>query len=101
MPKELFIINLTYKKDIAAIDELMKVHVTYLRKYYKLNKFIVSGRQVPRKGGIILCYAGSVKEVESIVEEDPFVQQGAATYKIITFNASMSSSNFKLLLDEL
>lgn len=101
MAKELFLIILTYKKDVSEIDDLMPVHVTYLKKYYKLNKFIVSGRQVPRKGGIILCYADDLTEVNGIVAEDPFIENGAATYKIIRFRASMSSSNFKALLDKI
>jgi uncharacterized protein YciI len=83
------------------MDRLMKVHVAYLKKYYKLNKFIVSGRQVPRKGGIILCYADDLKEVKTIMNEDPFYINQAARYKIIPFLASMCSGNFKLVLNGL
>lgn len=100
MSKQLYIIQLTYIKDLEVIDRLMKIHVAYLKKYYKLNKFIVSGRQVPRKGGIILCCAGTIKEVKSIIAEDPFLIQGAAKYKIIPFLSGMYSKNFgEVLID--
>ncbi len=101
MPKQLFLVQLTYVKDLDEIDNLMKVHVAYLKKYYKLNKFIVSGRQVPRKGGIIICYASSIKEVKTIIDEDPFLVHAAARYKIIPFLASMYSKNFGSLLNDL
>ena len=101
MSKQLYIIQLTYIKDIEEIDDLMKIHVVYLKKYYKLNKFIVSGRQVPRKGGIILCYAETPEEVKSIIEEDPFMIHAAAKYKIIPFLSSMYSKNFGASLNDL
>ena len=101
MAKQLFLIILTYNSDLTAIDDLMKSHVTYLKKYYKLKKFIVSGRQIPRTGGVILCTAANLKEVETIVKEDPFVNKKAADYKIINFRPSMSSAEFTTLLDGL
>ena len=101
MSKQLFLIQLTYIKELEEIDNLMKIHVAYLKKYYKLNKFIVSGRQLPRKGGIILCYAETLKEVKIIIDEDPFMVHGAAKYKIIPFLASMYSKNFGAVLNDL
>ncbi len=101
MSKQLFLIQLTYIKELDEIDNLMKIHVAYLKKYYKLNKFIVSGRQVPRKGGIILCYADTLKEVKTIIDEDPFMTHAAARYKITAFLASMYSKNFGSVLNGL
>lgn len=79
----------------------MKPHVSYLKKYYKINKFIFSGRQIPRTGGIILCSAKDLKEVEEIIDEDPFITNMLARYEIIPFQASMYSENFKSVLDHL
>lgn len=101
MSKQLFLIQLTYIKELDEIDNLMKIHVAYLKKYYKLNKFIVSGRQVPRKGGIILCYADTLNEVKTIINEDPFMIHSAARYKIIPFLTSMYSKSFGSVLNSL
>ncbi len=101
MSKQLFLIQLTYIKELDEIDNLMKLHVAYLKKYYKLNKFIFSGRQVPRKGGVILCYADSVKDIKTIIEEDPFKIYAAARFKIIPFLASMYSKDFGAVLNKL
>ncbi len=101
MSKQLFLIVLSYKKDLAEIDALMKTHVAYLKKYYKLKKFIVSGRQIPRTGGIIVCAAADFNEVEAIVKEDPFIKKKAAEYSITQFLASMCSADFTSLLNAL
>lgn len=101
MKNHLYLVKLTYTKDLTFIDNLMKPHVDFLKKYYKLNKFIFSGRQIPRTGGIILCSADTREEVEDILREDPFVNSGAANYEIITFQASMYSGKFKSVLEHL
>lgn len=55
----MFIINLNYIVPLEKIDAHMTEHVKFLQKYYKLNKFVASGRKVPRTGGIILALARS------------------------------------------
>ena len=32
----------------------MKAHVAFLNKHYASGRFVVSGRKVPREGGIII-----------------------------------------------
>ena len=51
----MFVIELTYKVDLAEIDARMAAHVIFLKKYYASGNFLVSGRKVPRDGGIILA----------------------------------------------
>ena len=51
----MFVIELVYKAPLAAIDAQMKPHVAFLNKYYALGHFLVSGRKIPRDGGIILA----------------------------------------------
>jgi uncharacterized protein YciI len=51
----MFVIELIYKVDLAEIDAHMRAHVKFLKKYYASGNFLVSGRKVPRDGGIILA----------------------------------------------
>ncbi len=53
----MFIIDLNYIVALDALDAHMVDHMKYLRKYYKQNIFVASGRKVPRSGGIILALA--------------------------------------------
>ena len=51
----MFVIELIYKVDLAEIDAHMAAHVKFLKKYYAAGHFLVSGRKIPRDGGIILA----------------------------------------------
>ncbi|HZY79311.1 MAG TPA: YciI family protein [Cyclobacteriaceae bacterium] len=94
----MFVVNLNYIAPLEQIDANMGDHMKFLRKYYKLNAFIASGRKVPRTGGIILVLAKSKEEVEKIINEDPFINRKLAEYSIIEFNASQVHPSLKELI---
>lgn len=81
----MYIIDLTYIVPLDQLDAHMTDHVKYLHKYYKQNKFVASGRKVPRTGGIILCLAASKEEVDQIISEDPFYIHKLADFKVTEF----------------
>ena len=75
----------------------MKQHVQFLDKYYRSKHFIVSGRKIPRDGGIIIANASNKKEIEKIIKEDPFYKHKLAAFRIIEFNASQKAENINEL----
>jgi uncharacterized protein YciI len=89
----MFVIELIYKADLAAIDAHMKAHVAFLRKHYEAGRFLVSGRKIPRDGGIILALAESRAQIEAIVREDPFCVHGLAEFRVIEFRASQRADD--------
>jgi uncharacterized protein YciI len=91
----MFVIELIYKVDLKKIDAHMKAHVAFLQKYYASGHFVVSGRKIPRDGGIILAVGGSREEVETIANEDPFVREGLAEVRIIEFRASQRADDIQ------
>jgi uncharacterized protein YciI len=91
----MFVIELVYKAALAAIDAHMAAHVTFLKKYYAAGNFLVSGRKVPRDGGIILAVGKTRQQIETIVKEDPFYEHGLAEFRIIEFRASQRASDIQ------
>jgi uncharacterized protein YciI len=91
----MFVVDLNYIAPLETIDAMMSDHMKFLRKYYKLNAFIASGRKVPRTGGIILALANSIGEVEKIINEDPFIKNKFAEYKITEFRTSQVHPDLK------
>ena len=84
----MFVIELIYKVPLGDIDAHMAAHVAFLQKYYASGHFVVSGRKIPRDGGIIIAVGGSRRKIEQIVAEDPFHALGLADFRIIQFRAS-------------
>src|SRR5919199_2579687 len=95
----MFVIELTYHAPLADIDANMRAHVVYLNKYYDAGHFLISGRKIPRDGGIIIAVAGSQDQIEAIVREDPFVARGLADYRIIQFRASQHAADIQTRLE--
>lgn len=94
----MFIIDLSYIVPLEHLDTYMADHVKFLKKYYKLNVFVASGRKVPRTGGIILALANSKEEVENIIKEDPFYSHNLAEFSITEFLTSQYHPELKKLL---
>ncbi|HEY7056697.1 MAG TPA: YciI family protein [Vicinamibacterales bacterium] len=95
----MFVVELIYKVDLAEIDAHMKAHVRFLQKYYAAGKFLVSGRKIPRDGGIILAVGKDRQEIETIVREDPFYARGLADFRIIEFRASQRADDIQKRID--
>ena len=88
----MFIIELTYTASLDEIDAHMAAHVRFLKKYYASGHFLVSGRKIPRDGGIIIAVTDDRDEIEAIVKEDPFCAHGLADVRIIQFRASQAAA---------
>lgn len=84
--------------DLARIDAHMTPHVQFLNKHYASGHFVVSGRKIPRDGGIIVAVANSREELETIVRADPFVARGLADFRIIEFRASQRADDVNALI---
>jgi uncharacterized protein YciI len=91
----MFVIELTYKARLTEIDAHMAAHVVFLKKYYASGNFLVSGRKIPRDGGIIVAVGKSRQHIEAIVNEDPFYEHGLADFRIIEFRASQRADDIQ------
>jgi uncharacterized protein YciI len=89
----MFVIELIYKAELREIDARLRAHMAFLKKHYASGKFLVSGRKIPRDGGIILALGTSRDEIEAIVKDDPFVKQGLADFRVIEFRASQRADD--------
>ena len=79
----MFVIELIYKADLEEIDAQMRSHMAYLNKHYEAGTFVVSGRKIPRDGGVILAVGKTRAEIEAIAKEDPFFKNGLAEFRVI------------------
>jgi uncharacterized protein YciI len=89
----MFVVELIYKAPLQRIDAAMPAHIKYLKKHYADGHFLVSGRKVPREGGVILACAETRAQLEGIIKADPFVEKGLADFRIIEFRASQRADD--------
>jgi uncharacterized protein YciI len=95
----MFVVELIYKADLEEIDAQMRAHMAFLKRHYSAGTFLVSGRKVPRDGGIILAAGKTRAEIEAIMREDPFCKNGLADFRVIEFRASQRAADFPKRVD--
>lgn len=95
----MFVVLLKYEKPLPEIDRLMSEHVTFLEECFRAGVFLAAGRRVPREGGVILAVAPTREDLDEIMSHDPFVREGAATYEIVEFRASLHHEALKPFAD--
>jgi uncharacterized protein YciI len=91
----LFVVELRYKAPLDRIDAHMKAHVSFLKKHYAAGRFLISGRKIPRDGGIIIATGTDRAGVEAIMREDPFCAHGLADVRILEFRASQHAEDLQ------
>jgi uncharacterized protein YciI len=96
----MFVVELIYKVDLGEIDAHMRAHMAFLKKHYAAGRFLVSGRKIPRDGGIILALSASRDEIESIMKEDPFCKNGLADFRVIEFRASQRAADIPQRIED-
>ena len=96
----MFIILLTYKKPLEEVDNHAARHIAFLDKFFAQQKFIVSGRQNPRTGGVIIAANVTRLELEHIIKEDPFYEHDLAEYDIKEFKPVKYQEAFKPFVTE-
>jgi uncharacterized protein YciI len=95
----MFVIELSYKVDLVEIDAHMAAHVAFLEQHYLAGTFLVSGRKIPRDGGIIIAAGKSRSELEEIMRQDPFCRLGLADARVVEFQASQRAADIQARID--
>lgn len=81
----MFAVILTYKQSMSVVEAHTAAHRTFLDRYYAQGVFLLSGRQNPPQGGVILAKTDSKAQLQAILAEDPFHTEGVADYAIYEF----------------
>ena len=95
----MYIVNLTYKVSLEAVDKYLDNHVEYLNEQYQLGNFHASGRKVPRTGGIILSKMSDKNELLKIIAKDPFKINDLADYEITEFIPTKTCEELEFLTE--
>jgi uncharacterized protein YciI len=93
-----FVLIVNYTAPLERIDELRPRHVAYLQRHYADGTFLVSGRQRPPAGGVIVARDADRVEIERIAATDPYVTEGAAEYTIVEFGPTMAADSVRAVL---
>lgn len=82
----MFVVIIHYTKPLEEVDRHRPAHKAFLAEGYARGLFIVSGRQDPPEGGILLVKEMPREELEAFLQEDGYARAGVAEYDVIRFD---------------
>jgi uncharacterized protein YciI len=83
---------------VPILRNCLAAHIEYLDEQFAAGCFIAAGRRVPRTGGVILCRASNREALETILDRDPFILNGVATYEVIEFAPTRTTPELASLM---
>lgn len=94
----MFLIDITFNNVENISAELTQAHRNYLQRFYDEQILLFGGRKVPRTGGIMLAQGIDKTRLHSLMDEDPLIAKGYASYTIIEFHPVMAGLEYRTLL---
>ena len=81
----MFVLIARYTRPADEVDELLDGHRAWITRHQEAGRILMTARQVPLTGGLILARGDSADEMWDMLAEDPFHTSGAAVYEVSEF----------------
>ncbi|HWH15574.1 MAG TPA: YciI family protein [Miltoncostaeaceae bacterium] len=94
----MFVLLATYTKPAEEVDRLLEEHKAWIGRHTQAGRILLTARQVPLTGGLIIATGGSTDEMWEMIREDPFYTSGAAEYDVREFTPVRAAAGVEGLL---
>ncbi len=95
----MFLLRATYNRPIEEVDQLLEGHKAWIMKNFDEGRILLTARQVPLVGGIILARGESAEEMWAMLEEVPFKSSGMADYEVLEYAPVRAAEGVEGLLE--
>ncbi len=87
----MFVSLLTYSRRLTADDPLYQAHRAFVEARTGDGSILCAGPRVGEEGGgLILAYGDDEHAVRALLDADPYVVDGLATYELIQFSVGLA-----------
>ncbi|PTN09386.1 YciI family protein [Mangrovibacterium marinum] len=87
----LFLITIEYKVELAQVEPYFEPHIAFVKRYVEAGNFLLTGKKIPRTGGLILAQVESREKLITLLNEDPFMELDLADFEITEIQLSQVS----------
>ena len=96
----MYIVLLKFAANKATAGDHMQGHKDWLQQGFAKGHFLLSGSIVPGAGGAILANGVSKEDLDTIVNQDPFVKEGVVTAEIIEIEPAKLDARLQFLSEQ-
>ena len=94
----MFIVLLRFSDNKGQAGQFMEGHNSWIKRGFDDDVFLVVGSLQPNLGGGIVAHNTSLADLQTRVNDDPFVAQNIVTAEIIEMTPSKADERLKFLL---
>lgn len=97
--EKMFIVQLKFSENKSQAPQFMDGHKKWLQQGFSDGIFLVSGSLQPALGGGIIAHNTSLSDLQTRVNEDPFVAENIVTAEILEMTPSITDERLNFLLN--
>ena len=94
----MFVLLARYTVPAEEIDRMLEEHKAWITRHQEAGRILMTARQVPLTGGLILAQGAGADEMWEMIAEDPFHASGAAEYEVLEFEPARVTAGMEELL---
>ena len=94
----MFIVLLKFSDNKGRASQFMEGHNEQIRHGFDDGVFLLVGSLQPNMGGGIVAHNTTLSDLQSRVNDDPFVAENVVSAEIIEFKPSKADDRLKFLL---
>lgn len=95
----MFVIQLKFSVNKSKANQYMATHNLWIKKGFDEHVFLVVGSIKPSLGGAIIAHNISYQELQTRIQDDPFIVHGIVDAEILEIEASMTEARLAFLLN--
>lgn len=93
----MYVVLITYTKPLEEVDYALSDHVEWLTQQFEAGLFLVSGRQNPREGGVIIARSMPRGKLDALLAASPFAVRHLARFDVVEFQATRTAPQLAFL----
>jgi uncharacterized protein YciI len=94
----MFIVMLKFSDNKSQAGELMEDHNAWIKRGFDDGVFLLVGGLQPNLGGGVVAHNTSLEELQSRVNEDPFVAENVVSAEILEITPAKADERLEFLL---
>lgn len=86
----MFVCMLSYARAIAPDEPLHLAHRDFVQEQVRASRYLAAGPRIGTDGGVVIAYGDDADAVRALVERDPYILEGVATYELHQFKVGLA-----------
>lgn len=95
----MFVVLLKFSDNKDHVGQFMEGHKDWIKRGFDDGVFLLAGSLQPNQGGGILAHNTSLTDLQSRLNDDPFVAENVVSAEILEITPSKAEKRLIFLLD--